>query len=52
MNNVEKLHILTQSAMDELQYAFLECVQRHVEARILSAIVSVRMIQDHLPVAD
>ena len=48
MNNAVKLHLLTKSAMEELQYAFLECAQKSVEGRILSAIVSIRMAQDIL----
>lgn len=48
MNNVVDLHKLTHSAMEELQYAFQECTQKQIDGRILSAIVSVRMVHDIL----
>lgn len=48
MNNVLDLHTLTHSAMEELQFAFFECAQKPLEGRILSAIVSVRMVHDIL----
>jgi len=41
-----KIHILTHSLLDELQHAFQECGEESIEARILSAIVSVRMVHD------
>jgi hypothetical protein len=46
MKNIVNLHTLTQSAMEELQHAYLECAQKPVEGHILSAIVSVRMVHD------
>jgi hypothetical protein len=46
MNNVVDLQTLTLSAMEDLQQAFLKCEQKPVEGRILSAIVSVRMLHD------
>jgi len=48
MNNETDLHTLTHLAMEDLQHAFLECAQKPVEGRILSAIVSVRMVHDIL----
>ena len=48
MNNVVKPHSFTQFAMEELQSAYLECTQKPVEGRILSAIVSVKQVHDFL----
>jgi hypothetical protein len=48
MNDSVKLHTLTHSAMEDLQHAFLECKQKPLESRILSAIVSVKMVHDSL----
>ena len=52
MNNIVDLHKLTHSAIEELQNAFLECTQKPVEARILSAIVSVGMAHNILTVSE
>ena len=48
MNNIVNLHSLTHSAMEELEHAFLECAQKPLEGRLLSAIVSVWMVHDIL----
>jgi hypothetical protein len=48
MYKVTNLHLLTHWAMEELQHAFLECAQKPVEGRILSAIVSVSMVHEIL----
>lgn len=48
MSEAVNLLTLTLAVMDDLQQAFLKCEQKSVEARILSAIASVRMLHDNL----
>jgi hypothetical protein len=52
MNSIVDLHSRTHSVMEELQHVFQECTQRDIEGHILSAIVSVKMVQNILGAQD
>lgn len=48
MQNLDRLYLLTHSAINDLNNAFQECRCSHSEGFILSVMVSVKNIQDLL----